>query len=89
MTESAPVNKPRYLRRVEAARYIRDTWGIPCSPKTLAKLAVVGGGPLFRKCGPYPLHQICDLDAWCSARVGPKQRSTSDPGDGYSDLGPT
>src|SRR5262245_29249095 len=35
----------RYLRRGEAAAHIEAKWGSPCSPKTLAKLAVVGGGP--------------------------------------------
>ena len=28
-----------YLRRRAAAEYIRIRWGIPCSEKTLAKLA--------------------------------------------------
>ena len=35
----------RLLRRVEAAQYIQNKWGYPCSPRTLAKYAVVGGGP--------------------------------------------
>ena len=38
----------RLLRRVEAAQYVHDKWGYPCSPKTLAKYAVIGGGPPFR-----------------------------------------
>jgi hypothetical protein len=37
-----------HLRRIQAAKYITDTYGIPCSPKTLAKYACVGGGPPFR-----------------------------------------
>ena len=35
----------RLLRRAEAAQHIHGKWGYPCSPKTLAKYAVVGGGP--------------------------------------------
>ena len=31
----------RYLRRADAAHYVRATWGLPCSAKWLAKLAVV------------------------------------------------
>lgn len=69
----------RYLRRVDAAQYVRSTWGIPCSPKWLAKLAVVGGGPVFRKAGRFPLYQTADLDEWAEARIGTPQRSTSVP----------
>lgn len=67
----------KYLRRTEAARYVRDAWGIPCSPNWLAKLAVVGGGPVFRKGGRYPLYLATDLDAWAAARIGAPQLSTS------------
>ena len=31
----------RFLRRTEAAKYVTETYGIPCSAKTLAKLACV------------------------------------------------
>ena len=44
------------LRRVGAARYVQETYGFPCSPKTLAKLACVSShGPPFRKVGRIPL----------------------------------
>jgi hypothetical protein len=42
-------------------------------------LAVVGGGPLYRKAGRFPLYDPEDLDSWASARLGSKRRSTSDP----------
>ena len=45
----------RLLRRSEAAKYITQTYSIPCSPKTLAKLACIGGGPPFRLAGRFPL----------------------------------
>jgi hypothetical protein len=67
----------RYLRRTDAARHIRETWGLPCLPKWLAKLAVVGGGPVFRKAGKTPLYLPSDLDAWAQARIGAPRRSTS------------
>ena len=67
----------KYLRRVEAARHVRDHWGVPCSPKWLAKLAVVGGGPVFRKAGRYPIYLASDLDAWAAARIGAPRLSTS------------
>ncbi len=72
----------RFLRRVEAANYVTDRYGFPCSRQWLAKLAVVGGGPLFRKAGRYPIYQPEDLDRWAQARIGPAQRSTSDVADG-------
>jgi hypothetical protein len=68
---------PRYLLRTAAARYVRDTWGTPCSPRWLAKLAVVGGGPPFRKAGRFPLYAPDDLDAWAQSRIGTVRNSTS------------
>ena len=67
----------RYLRRSDAAFYVRSTWGMPCSPKWLAKLAVVGGGPIFRKAGRFPLYAATDLDAWAQSRISEPRRSTS------------
>jgi hypothetical protein len=71
----------RLLRRKEAARYISEKRGLPVAPQTLAKLAVIGGGPNFRKFGRYPVYSIADLDAWAESKLGPLQRSTSDKGE--------
>jgi hypothetical protein len=68
---------PRYRRRADAARYVRETWGLPCSPSWLAKLAVVGGGPVFRKAGRFPIYTDDDLDSWCQRRIGAPRCSTS------------
>ena len=69
----------RYLRRVEAATYIVETYRVPCSPKTLAKLACVSSeGPPFRLAGRFPLYPISGLDAWALAKIGPLVRSTSE-----------
>ena len=67
----------KYLMRADAARYVRETWGLPCSKAWLAKLAVVGGGPVFRKAGKTPLYSPDDLDSWAEARIGAVQKSTS------------
>jgi hypothetical protein len=67
----------KYLRRADAAVYVRSTWGIPCSTRWLAKLAVTGGGPIFRKVGRFPIYAPADLDAWAEHRIGKPQRSTS------------
>lgn len=67
----------RYLRRTAAARYVRENWGLPCSSRWLAKLAVVGGGPIYRKAGRFPLYSPEDLDQWAESRIGAPRRSTS------------
>jgi hypothetical protein len=67
----------RYLRRSAAADYVREVWGLPCSTKWLAKLAVVGGGPVYRKAGRFPIYTCEDLDVWAQARIGAPRRSTS------------
>lgn len=66
------------LRRKDAAKYVQDEHGQPCSPKTLAKLAVVGGGPAYRKAGKFPLYEPDDLDEWALAKLSPKMRSSSE-----------
>ena len=70
---------PRYFMRADAARYVREAWGLPCSRAWLAKLAVVGGGPIFRKAGKTPIYAPADLDVWAEARVGAVRKSTSVP----------
>lgn len=65
-------------RRTEAASYIHERHGIPCSPKTLAKLACIGGGPAFYKAGRIPLYADPDLDAWAAGKLSPRVTSTSE-----------
>src|SRR5580692_7310136 len=67
----------RLLRRAEAAKHIQNKWGYPCSPRTLAKYAVVGGGPAFRRAGRFPMYSDMDLDNWIISRLGPRITSTS------------
>ena len=67
-----------YLRRRAAAEYMRARWGIPCSEKTLAKIACVGGGPIYRLFGRIPLYLIADLDAYAEAKLSKPVRSTSE-----------
>jgi hypothetical protein len=67
----------RLLRRAEAAQYVYDRWGYPCSPKTLAKYAVIGGGPPFRKAGRFPLYHPDDLNGWVNSKLSGLVTSTS------------
>ena len=74
--ETAP---ERHLRRSEAAKYVVETYNVPCSPKTLAKLACISStGPPFRLAGRFPLYPTSGLDAWALAKIGPLIRSTSE-----------
>jgi hypothetical protein len=73
----APGQGKRFLRRAAAAQYVTEHY-FPLSQQTLAKLAVIGGGPMFRKAGRYPIYEPPELDAWAQARIGPPQRSTSE-----------
>ena len=70
----------RFLRRKAASDYLRETHGLERAPSTLAKLAVIGGGPIFRRAGRIPLYTTDDLDAWAESLLGPPMRSTSDNG---------
>ena len=71
---------PKYLRRKAAAEYLRVHWGLPRTANTLAKLAVIGGGPIFRKAGRIPLYAVDDLDSYVEASLGKPLRSTSELG---------
>jgi len=69
---------PARLRRKQASEYLRERHGITLSPATLAKLAVLGGGPAFRKDGPFPLYELDILDAFAAVRLGPLRTSTGE-----------
>jgi hypothetical protein len=74
-----PAEKPRrLLRRHQASRYLEEVHGIKRSPKTLAKYAVLGGGPPFRKDGKTPLYAPPDLDAYAESRLSKLVHSTSE-----------
>lgn len=68
----------RLLCRKEASTYLLTCWGIRRSPRTLAKYAVVGGGPLFRKAGRTPLYSTLDLDAFARGSLSKRVGSTSE-----------
>lgn len=66
-----------YLRRAPAAEYVQARYGF-CTAGTLAKLAVVGGGPRFRKIGKWPVYTPEDLDAWAQSKISQPVSSTSE-----------
>jgi len=73
-------DKP-FLRRSEAAAYLQSLYGA-YTCETLAKLACLGGGPRFRKLGPYPVYTPEDLDEWAASRMTRAVSSTSELAEG-------
>jgi hypothetical protein len=67
-----------FLRRRQASTYLRETYGLDRAPATLAKDAVIGGGPIFRRINRVPLYSTNDLDEWVASRLSEPMRSTSD-----------
>jgi hypothetical protein len=72
------MSNSRLLRRKEASRYLKETWGVERAPSTLAKIAVIGGGPIFRRVGRIPLYSTDDLDSWVGSMLSAPLHSTSD-----------
>ena len=72
---------PANLRRLEAARYLREVHGIPVAATTLANWFSLGSdGPPAFKAGRYPLYPKAALDQWARARLGALR--TRSPGRG-------
>lgn len=69
------IEKP--LRRAEAAEFLTSK-GFPIAVSTLAKLATIGGGPIFRRYGRWPVYQAADLLDWARNRTSQAVHSTSE-----------
>ena len=79
MAEDAhSIASERLFLRPEAARYLSETWRISHSVATLAKLAVAGSGPEFRKAGRTPLYPQDGLDAYAQSKMSRRVRSASE-----------
>lgn len=71
-------NLPARLTRTEASEYLKARHGVVRTPNTLAKLAYVGGGPMFRKSGPRrTLYDIAELDRWADGLLSKPMANTS------------
>jgi hypothetical protein len=67
-----------WLRRPQAAAYVREKHGQPCEKSALETYATRGGGPKFRKVGSAVLYHIGDLDEWANRRLSPAFKTTSE-----------
>jgi hypothetical protein len=80
LTDALPTDGPNY-RRHDAARYLRDTYGIQVQPSTMAKwFCTKSDGPRAFVAGRFPLHPKAELDRWATQKLGPLRSSTSDAG---------
>ena len=79
--ERYPDDRP--LSRNEAADFLTSR-GYPVAPATLAKLASIGGGPVFESFGRKPLYRPADLLMWVRAKSSGPRRSTSDKVAGHA-----
>jgi hypothetical protein len=69
----------KYLTRREAAAYIKDRFGQPCSAAVLAQHAVDGTGPIYFRFGRAALYTPEDVARWCEERAKPIRRSSEIP----------
>ena len=68
---------PQFMRAPEAARYLKENYGLG-SKRSLDKLATVGGGPKFHKADRARIYTPEELDTYALARIGPAQSSTAE-----------
>jgi hypothetical protein len=69
----------RRLSRREASEFLTQI-GYKTATSTLAKLACVGGGPVYRCFGRKAVYSPADLITWAESRCSEPKRSTSDRG---------
>lgn len=64
------------LGAADASRYLAEVWAIQRTPKTLAKLRCLGGGPAFQKAGRDVVYPRASLDAWAQSLLSaPRERA--------------
>jgi hypothetical protein len=68
----------KFLGRKAASKYLQEVHGVVRAPSTLAKYAVIGGGPVFQRMGRDPVYTPVNLDEWVASKLSGPMRSTSD-----------
>ncbi len=68
--------KSELLNPNEASLYLAAQ-GVRRTTSTLAKIRVLGGGPVYRKCNRAILYAKSDLDAWVASLMSPTAASTT------------
>jgi hypothetical protein len=57
---------------------LQSKFGLRCAKQTLAKLAVIGGGPKYRLGGRTPLYAPADLNIWAESKISGPRLLTSE-----------
>ena|ERR1700730_8187484 len=78
LEKGANMERHQFLRRKAASKYLLEVHGIVRAPSTLAKYAVIGGGPVFQLMGRDPVYTPVNLDEWVASKLSGPMRSTSD-----------
>jgi hypothetical protein len=68
----------KLLGRKAASKYLFDVHGVVRAPSTLAKDAVMGGGPAFHRMGRFPVYTPAGLDEYVASKLSGPMRSNSD-----------
>lgn len=76
--EHHPAKSVRRHRRAEASAYLKAVWNLSYTPRTLAKMAVTGGGPPMTYIGRFPYYEEPRLDEFAVGKIGPTVASTSE-----------
>lgn len=77
MTDLALPTETQWLNRAQAADYICRR-GFQVRASSLAKYAVVGSGPVFRRWNRRCIYSPADLEAWIATRLSPPMKSTAE-----------
>ncbi len=60
----------KYYTRTEACAFLKSTFGLTVSPKTLGKYATIGGGPKYHKFGNKTVvYDEQELQQWAISRI--------------------
>jgi hypothetical protein len=74
-TENTPLSTGRFRRRADAARYLKEKYGVG-SVGALERMATLGGGPRFHKMGRCTLYAERDLDEWALSNLSRSYATT-------------
>jgi hypothetical protein len=74
----SPEKGTKRYRRADASEYLLEAWGISRTPKTLAKEAVNGGGPVMEYDGRIPLYTTNSLDEYATRALSAPVKSTAE-----------
>ena len=76
--EHSPSKEVRRFRRKDASAYLKAVWGLDYAPRTLAKLACIGGGPEMEYAARFPTYTDRGLDKFARAKLSSPVSNTTE-----------